>query len=477
MRRAILPLVLLAALLGGCEEQHQTSLAVAVLPSDANGQNAIRAATVEGLVAVDAEGRIVPALADRWIVTDDGQSYIFRLRDGTWADGTELSGSTARNALRQALREARNGPLKAEIEAIAEVRAMAGRVVEIRLDRPMPDLLQLLARPEFGLERGGKGVGPMVREKSGDIVRLTPIAPQQRGQPAVEDWSDQTRTIELRTAKAERAIDLFSGGEVQVVLGGTFNEWPAVFGSSLPGAAIQVDRAVGLFGLAIAHSDGFLSEPENREAIAMAIDRSALADALREPGWAPTTRIVTPGTLGDAGLVAERWTGLSLEQRQAIAASRLARWTNEHGTVTLRIAMPKGAGADLVFGRLSADLGAVGFNVKRVAQNAVADLRLIDEAAAYNRPAWFLTRLSCLARPGACSPAADARFGEARAVSDPAARDRAMAEAEAQLAADNVFIPFGPPLRWMLVGPGITGVSTNPLALHPLLPLAMLSPK
>jgi ABC-type oligopeptide transport system substrate-binding subunit len=128
MRRAILPLILLAAVLGGCEEQHQTSLAVAVLPSDANAQNAIRAATVEGLVAVDAEGRIVPALADRWIVTDDGQSYIFRLRDGTWADGTELSGSTARNALRQALREARNGPLKAEIEAIAEVRAMARSV-------------------------------------------------------------------------------------------------------------------------------------------------------------------------------------------------------------------------------------------------------------------------------------------------------------------------------------------------------------
>lgn len=43
----------------------------------------LRAAAVEGLVGFDAEGRIIPAIADRWIITDDGQSYIFRLRDGT----------------------------------------------------------------------------------------------------------------------------------------------------------------------------------------------------------------------------------------------------------------------------------------------------------------------------------------------------------------------------------------------------------
>src|SRR5688572_17378357 len=51
----------------------------------------VRASTVEGLVAFDPQGRIVPALADRWIVTDDGRSYIFRLRDGTWRNGEALT--------------------------------------------------------------------------------------------------------------------------------------------------------------------------------------------------------------------------------------------------------------------------------------------------------------------------------------------------------------------------------------------------
>src|SRR5579872_6281701 len=50
----------------------------------------VRGATAEGLVGFDEQGQIVPALADRWIVTDDGLSYIFRLRDGTWADGSPI---------------------------------------------------------------------------------------------------------------------------------------------------------------------------------------------------------------------------------------------------------------------------------------------------------------------------------------------------------------------------------------------------
>lgn len=59
----------------------------------------VRQATVEGLVGFDELGRVVPALADRWIVTDDGLSYIFRLRDGTWPDGSAITSQGARTSL------------------------------------------------------------------------------------------------------------------------------------------------------------------------------------------------------------------------------------------------------------------------------------------------------------------------------------------------------------------------------------------
>ena len=47
------------------------------------GAQELRSATAAGLVTLDSKGEIEPALADRWIVTDDGRSYIFRLREGS----------------------------------------------------------------------------------------------------------------------------------------------------------------------------------------------------------------------------------------------------------------------------------------------------------------------------------------------------------------------------------------------------------
>ena len=79
---------------------------------------------------VDERGRVIPALADRWIVTDDGLSYIFRLRDGDWPDKTPITGETARTALLQAISALRGTPLGSDLAAIGEVRAMAGRVSE-----------------------------------------------------------------------------------------------------------------------------------------------------------------------------------------------------------------------------------------------------------------------------------------------------------------------------------------------------------
>ena len=51
-----------------------------------------------------------------------------------------------------------------------------------------------------------------------------------------------------------------------------------------------------------------------------------------------------------------------------------------------------------------------------------------------------------------------------------------LAEAEAELTAANIFIPFGPPLRWSLVRGSVAGFESNGWGIHPLAPLA-LTPK
>lgn len=466
-------LFVLILALAACSRPREEAVTVLMLDSDQGGAQAIRGATAEGLVGFDAEGRIVPALADRWIVTDDGQSYIFRLRDGTWADGSALTGDTARTALRRALAEARGTDLAPDLAVVEEVRAMAGRVVEVRLSRPLPDFLQLLGRPELGLTHRGRGTGPMALRRDGTVAVLTPMPPERRGLPAVKDWAGQIRALRLASETARGAVQRFDDDPAVLVLGGTFDHWPELAEARLPKAAIRIDPVVGLFGLALEHQDGFLAEAENREAVAMAIDREALATALRAPGWVPTTRLVPPATDGDAGPVAERWAQQPIAARQALAASRVTRWRARHGDVTLRIALPRGLGSDVLFARLSVDLAAAGFKLARRREGEAADLRLLDRVALYPRADWFLAQLSCSVRAETCSPAADAAHAAARVLADPAARARGLAEAENQLLAANLFVPLGAPLRWSLAAPDTAGFAVNRAGVHALLPLAL----
>jgi len=462
----------------------------------------VHAATTEGLVSLDSEGRIIPALADRWIVTDDGQSYIFRLRDGNWPDGPAISGESIRQALHQALVGLEHTPLALDLDDIEDIRAMAGRVVEIRLRRPMPDFLQLLAQPELGLMHHGLGAGPMALQssagpaparapdlaltRSGDpalarddtVALLTPIPPEKRGLPAVPGWAGSVHRLVLRGMDGGAAVANFAAGQADIVLGGTLLDWPRTSRTTLGAAKPRIDPVSGLFGFAVTRPaasapTGLLGDPALREAIAMAVDRDALAAAVAFPGWITTTRVVPPGTADDSGQVDARWDGVSLADRRKTAAQRIRAWTEHyHLTASLRIALPPGPGADLLFDRLTQDLAAISVSVTRVPEDAAAELRLVDVVARYPREAWFLDELSCTGERLACSPAADAFVARARAAADAATAAGLYAQGEATLTQENVYIPIGVPIRWSLVARDGAGFATNRWGLHALIALA-----
>ena len=139
----------------------------------------------------------------------------------------------------------------------------------------------------------------------------------------------------------------------------------------------------------------------------------------------------------------------------------------------LRIALPAGPGADVLFGRLQEDFKAIGLGSRRVNEGAPAELRLVDMVARYSRTSWFLHQLSCTNARALCSSAADTRAAQARAATDAGSRAALQAEAEAELTSANVFIPFGPPIRWSLISGDATGFAPNRWGIHPLMPLAM----
>ena len=435
------------------------------------GGQLIHSATAEGLVSFDEKGQVSPALADRWIVTNDGLSYIFRLRDGIWPDGSRMTGAGAKLALDQAIAAQHGTPLALDLANIAEVRAMAGRVLEVRLSHQLPDLLQVLAQPELGLAHRGRGAGPMAIKHQGQALLLTPIAPEKRGLPSVTNWSAQARKLRLNASEAEAAVDAFDEGKVNMVLGGTITDFPLAAGVGLLRGAVRLDPVSGLFGLQVINTNGFLSKPENREALAMAIDRPAIGGALSLGGWTTTTRLSpTEQTHG-------RWSDASFAQSRALASNRVMQWRKAHGQQPeVAVSLPSGPGSDSVFTRLQIDFSTIGVNLHRAGPHRAADLILLDRIARYTRTSWYLNQFDCAVSHGPCSAAADALASQARQTDDEAARVALELQAEDKYLAANLYIPIGTPVRWSLVNGRTTGFFLNRTGLHPLLPLAMSAP-
>ncbi|MDJ0644057.1 MAG: ABC transporter substrate-binding protein, partial [Erythrobacter sp.] len=146
----------------------------------------VRAATLEGLVALDPAGQIVPAIAERWIVADDGLSYIFRLRASSWPDGEPITAADIRQLLRDAISRLEGTSLGLDLAKITDIRAMTGRVIEIRLSSQMPEFLRLMAQPELGFIKNGSGSGPMVMSQEfGHLARQSDFDHPTRHGPDV----------------------------------------------------------------------------------------------------------------------------------------------------------------------------------------------------------------------------------------------------------------------------------------------------
>ena len=356
----------------------------------------VRAATAEGLVSLNERGEIVPGLAESWIVTEDGLSYIFRLRNTEWPDGSRVTGQSAAQALARAQKQLAGTSLGHDLQKVDAILAMAGRVVEIRLHSPMPDFLQLLAQPELGIRRGERGTGPMALRRDGDMAILDPLPPAARGEPDLENWQEGFRQIHLTSLPVERALAGFAAGRTDVVLGGTLVNLPLADTGPLSRGTVRLDPAMGLFGLRVTGRQGPLADPALREAVARAIDRSDLLTAFNIAGWSPATRLVPPvqdDEQDDGQQVApERWVDETMEHRRNDARRSVLIWRaandrRDDAPVVLLIAMPPGPGSELLLRELNADLESTGLVVERAAAGRRADLLLMDRVARFPRPA------------------------------------------------------------------------------------------
>ena len=159
------------------------------LPNDPDPRSAIAWPNIQlcmqlfdRLVEQWPERTIVPSLAERWEIADDGLRYVFHLREGlTWSDGAPLTAHDVEFGIKRVL-EPRSRPGRRsrstscwrtartttcgrndDADAIG-VRALDDRTVEFRLAAPAPYFMSVMNRPDGGpqprhaIEAAGDGV-------------------------------------------------------------------------------------------------------------------------------------------------------------------------------------------------------------------------------------------------------------------------------------------------------------------------------
>ena len=442
----------------------QPRLVDSALAAPSAADSVLLANAAQGLVRFDANGQIEPGLAERWNVSNDGLSYIFRLANGEWQGGGKITAHQVARLLRRQLAATSKNPIKDTLGVVEEVIAMTDRVLEIRLRAPRSNMLQLLAQPEFALVRNGHGSGPFAPEanegeRGGLLLKRRLIG--------TDEEEVRREEITLNGATAATAVNRFIDGTTDLVLGGTFDDLPLARRTGLPRRALQFDPVAGLFGLVPGRAGGPLADAELRRLLAQAIDREALLAELDVPGLLPRATTLEIGLEGLPNPAAPRWTATPLGDRRPALILAADRQFGSIDRPTLRILLPDGPGGTLLLRRLASDWGLLGIKVERAPSARSADLVLIDEVAPSTSPAWFLRRFRCGVAP-VCDAEVDELLSGARETLIPAQRNALLAQAAQRIDELQLFLPIAAPIRWSLVSGRVEGFAGNRFGRHTL---------
>ena len=237
-----------------------------------------RMQVMETLVDADSNGMLRPGLASGWEVSADGLAWRFVLRDGvTFHNGSALRPDAAVAALVRAAEKP--GVLgKAPIDRIFA----DGEAVVIALRAPFAALPSLLAHSTTVIPapEAFDGEGKPVAAIGTGPFRVDTLSPPQRMVVVrFEDYWGEKPAIEgasyLAASRAETRALLAESGDADLV----FTLDPAGYArlatvGSVETTAVPIPRVVTL-KLNAGHP--FLSAPEARRALSLAIDRGGIA--------------------------------------------------------------------------------------------------------------------------------------------------------------------------------------------------------
>ena len=314
-------------------------IASSFLPNDPDPRSAIAWPNIQlcmqlfdRLVEQWPERTIVPSLAERWEIADDGLRYRFTLREGlTWSDGVPLTAHDVEFGIKRVLDPDQPGSSVAvyfvlehgqehylrqsEDPALIGVEALDDRTVEFRLTAPAPYFMSVMNRPDGGpqprhaIEADGDawtevGAQPVsgafrILERDGDHVVL------ERRTDRVAARPGNVARVEIVRSTVAEAVAPYGNDDLDVVMVRYTPRLADLVPPNLP------DRRVGPATwsgyLAFDHTNSVVADVGVRRALAAAVDREALAGVVPMNMVVATGGIVPPALQGHTPEIALRF--------------------------------------------------------------------------------------------------------------------------------------------------------------------------
>ncbi|GAA3667457.1 ABC transporter substrate-binding protein [Microbacterium marinilacus] len=243
----------------------------------------LNAALHRGLVQYDAEGQIVPALAESW--DDEGsQSFTFHLRDDlTFHDGSELTSEDVKATLEYIADQDNSAKLYAAASGISSIETPDDTTVEVELAAPDAAFLSFLADVSGAIlpsESLGQdeptyvGAGPFqyVSYEQGSSF----VVEAFDGFYGADDVQLDGIEFQIMADQTARDNALLSGSVDAVSFVG-WNSYDQVEQND----SLVLDRTEGPFMYLVFNTteDSPFSDPLVRQAVAYAVDRQGVIDS------------------------------------------------------------------------------------------------------------------------------------------------------------------------------------------------------
>ncbi|WP_062762780.1 peptide ABC transporter substrate-binding protein [Falsirhodobacter sp. alg1] len=276
---------------------------------------------LEGLATVDADGKVIPGMAESWDISEDGTVYTFHMRDAKWSNGDPVTANDFDYSLHRIMDPATAAgyasilfPIK-NGEAVAGgnmpldqlgVRAIDDKTLEITLENPTPYFIQLLTHQsalpvhkasvdEFGNQF--TRAGNMVTNGAYMLDSFTPndklvMVKNPNYYNADKVAIDRVNWIPFDDISA--CMRRFQASEVSICSDVPGEQMDYVKANLAD--ALHVSPYLGTFYLPIKGAEGSpLKDARVRKALSMAIDRDFIAEQVWAGTMLPSYTLVPPG--------------------------------------------------------------------------------------------------------------------------------------------------------------------------------------